>query len=74
MAKRARIYASTLRARPPEEKATVAQRVARHVLPLLRSGAVRVPVVRTFPMAEAEAAYETFMAGGKLGKLVLVPE
>jgi NADPH:quinone reductase-like Zn-dependent oxidoreductase len=74
MAKRGRIHASTLRARPSEEKATVAQRVARHVLPLLRSGAVRVPVERTFPMAEAEAAYDTFQAGGKFGKLILVPE
>jgi len=74
MAKRGRIHASTLRARPPEEKATVAQRVARHVLPLLRSGAVRVPVERTFPMSEAEAAYDTFQAGGKFGKLILVPE
>ena len=32
-----------------------------------------VPVERTFPLAEAEEAYGAFAAGGKFGKLVLVP-
>jgi NADPH:quinone reductase-like Zn-dependent oxidoreductase len=32
---------------------------------------VRVPVCDTFPMAEAEAAYERFSAGAKFGKVVL---
>ena len=53
--------------------AHVAQRVGRHVLPLLASGAVAVPVERTFPLAEAQDAYEAFAAGGKFGKLVLLP-
>jgi NADPH2:quinone reductase len=35
------------------------------------SGKVRVPVVASFPMAAAVAAYERFAAGGKLGKVVL---
>ncbi len=39
MQKRATIRASTLRARPLEEKAAAAQAVTRHVLPLLSSGA-----------------------------------
>jgi putative PIG3 family NAD(P)H quinone oxidoreductase len=72
MGKRARIHGSTLRARSLEEKALVARRVEQHVLPLLASGAIEVPVHATFPMAEATAAYEAFAAGGKLGKLVLV--
>ena len=46
--------------------------VATHVLPLLSSGRVTVPVCATFPMAEAGAAYERFTAGGKLGKIILV--
>ena len=41
------------------------------MLPLFESGDVRVLVAATFPLAEAEAAYERFAAGGKLGKLVL---
>ncbi len=72
MSVRGRIHGSTLRARPIEEKALAARRVERHVLPLLASGAVTVPLAATFPMAEAAAAYERFAAGGKLGKIVLV--
>jgi NADPH2:quinone reductase len=72
MHKRARIHGSTLRPRPLEEKAMAARAVEQHVLPLLAAGTVRVPVAETFPMADAQAAYERFAAGGKLGKLVLM--
>jgi NADPH:quinone reductase len=71
MGKRARVHGSTLRARPLEEKAATARAMERHVLPLLASGRVRVPIAETFPLAEAEAAYDRFAAGGKLGKIVL---
>jgi NADPH2:quinone reductase len=72
MGKRARILGSTLRARPLEEKALVARRVEHEVLPLFESGALHVPIAETFPLEQAEAAYERFAAGGKLGKIVLV--
>lgn len=72
MGKRALIRGSTLRARSLEEKAAAARLVETHVLPSLESGRVHVPVHETFPLAEAEAAYERFAAGGKLGKIVLV--
>jgi NADPH:quinone reductase len=68
---RVRIMGSTLRARSRREKADVAAGVAAHVLPLLAEGRVRVPVCDTFPLSEAEAAYERFGAGGKFGKVVL---
>jgi NADPH:quinone reductase-like Zn-dependent oxidoreductase len=71
MYKRGRIMASMLRARPLEEKAMTARAMERSVLPLLTSGAVKVPVAGTFPLDQAQAAYERFSAGGKLGKLVL---
>jgi NADPH2:quinone reductase len=73
MGKRARIHGSTLRARPLEEKALTARRIEREVLPLFAAGALRVPLAETFPLAEAAAAYERFEAGGKLGKIVLIP-
>jgi NADPH:quinone reductase-like Zn-dependent oxidoreductase len=73
MGKRGRIHASTLRARPLEEKAATARAVERHVLPLFDSGALTVPVAATFPLDEVAVAYDRFAAGGKLGKLVLVP-
>jgi NADPH:quinone reductase-like Zn-dependent oxidoreductase len=72
MATRGRIHGSTLRPRPLEEKALVAHRVERHVLPQLASGRVTVPIAATYPFAEAEAAYDRFTEGGKLGKIVLV--
>ncbi len=71
MGKRARIHGSTLRARSLEDKADAARRVERHVLPLLASGVVSVPVHAAYGMAEAREAYEAFAAGGKLGKIVL---
>jgi len=71
MGRRGRIHASTLRPRSLEEKAGAARRVEHHVLPLVTSGKVRVPVAASFPMAAAVAAYERFAAGGKLGKVVL---
>jgi NADPH:quinone reductase-like Zn-dependent oxidoreductase len=73
MGKRARIHGSTLRARPLEEKAAAARLVERHVLPLFGAGALTVPVAETFPLDEVAAAYERFAAGGKLGKIVLLP-
>jgi len=73
MGKRARIHGSTLRARPLEEKALTARLIEHEVLPLFDSGALRVPIAETFPLAEAAAAYERFAAGGKLGKIVLTP-
>jgi NADPH:quinone reductase len=72
MATRGRIHGSTLRARPLEGKADAARAVERSVLPALSSGALRVPIAAELPMAEAEAAYDRFAAGGKLGKIVLV--
>jgi NADPH2:quinone reductase len=71
MAKRAVVRGSTLRARPLEQKADAARRVERHVLPLVESGAISVPVADTFPLDRASEAYDRFAAGGKLGKVVL---
>jgi NADPH2:quinone reductase len=71
MGKRGRISASTLRARPLEEKAATARAMERHVLPLLERGDVRVPVAETFALDDVADAYERFAAGGKLGKIVL---
>ncbi|MGH2837970.1 MAG: zinc-binding dehydrogenase, partial [Thermoleophilaceae bacterium] len=71
MSARGRIMASTLRARPLEEKADTARQVEKHVLPLIESGTVKVPVADTFPLDEAEAAYNRFAEGGKFGKIVL---
>lgn len=72
MGKRGTVSASTLRARPLEEKAAAMRLVEREVLPLLDSGALTVPVAQTFSLDDVEAAYERFAQGGKLGKVVLL--
>jgi NADPH2:quinone reductase len=71
MARRAKLFASTLRSRPFEQKADAARRVEAHVLPVVAAGRVRVPVAATYPLERAEEAYQRFQAGGKLGKIVL---
>jgi NADPH:quinone reductase-like Zn-dependent oxidoreductase len=73
MGKRARIHGSTLRARPLEEKAIAMRLVEKEVLPLFEAGRLEVPVAATFELDEVGVAYERFQAGGKLGKLVLLP-
>src|SRR3712207_8089237 len=70
MGKRATLRASTLRARPLEEKAATARAMEREVLPLFAAGALRVPVAETFALDAATDAYDRFTAGGKLGKIV----
>ena len=74
MGKRGTLRGSTLRARPLEEKAAAMRLVEKEVLPLFESGALTVPIADTFPLDQAEAAYERFSAGGKLGKVVLLME
>jgi NADPH2:quinone reductase len=72
MTRRARVLGSNLRSRPLEQKADAARRVEHQVHPLVADGRFRVPVAATFPLAAAAEAYDRFVAGGKLGKLVLV--
>jgi NADPH:quinone reductase len=74
MQKRGTIRASTLRSRPLEEKAAAAQAMIRGVMPLVAEGRLTVPVEATYPMAEADAAFDRFAAGAKLGKIVLLAD
>jgi NADPH:quinone reductase-like Zn-dependent oxidoreductase len=74
MGKRGRIHGSTLRPRSAEEKAEVVARLGEAVLPLLADGLATVPVQSTFPLDQAQEAYDDFGRGGKFGKLVLVME
>lgn len=71
MATRGTVRASTLRYRPPEEKAVLTRKLEASVLPLVADGRLSVPIEAEFPLAEVTAAYERFTAGGHLGKIVL---
>jgi NADPH:quinone reductase-like Zn-dependent oxidoreductase len=72
MAVRGRIHGSTLRSRPRGEKSEVIRRLREDVLPLLDEGRLVVPVHATYPLDQAQEAYDAFAAGGKFGKIVLL--
>jgi NADPH2:quinone reductase len=72
MRARGRIHGSTLRNRTRTEKADVIRRLREDVLPLLEEGRIVVPVHATYPLDQAQEAYDAFAAGGKFGKIVLV--
>ncbi len=71
LAKRIRVVATTLRARPLEEKIAVTQAFARRVNPWLASGKVRPVVDREFPLSEVRAAEEYLESNAGIGKVVL---
>jgi NADPH:quinone reductase-like Zn-dependent oxidoreductase len=69
MRKRARVFGTVLRARSREEKEDVVRRLEG----ALRQYELTVPVEETFPLERAQDAYERFRAGGKFGKVVVLP-
>ena len=70
--KQASIHATTLRNRPPAEKAVIVSAVQENVWPLVSAGTL-VPVIdRTVPMPEAAEAHRILEAGDHIGKVLLV--
>jgi putative PIG3 family NAD(P)H quinone oxidoreductase len=72
MRKRGSILASTLRARPPAEKAAIVAGVREQVWPLISAGRVRPVTDRVLPMAEAAEAHRLMEQGAHVGKILLV--
>ncbi len=73
MAKRAAVLSTSLRARPPAEKAAVVASVLEHVWPHVVAGRVRPVVDRVVPMAEVAEAHRVVEAGEHVGKVLLTP-
>jgi putative PIG3 family NAD(P)H quinone oxidoreductase len=72
MQKRLTIYGSTLRPRTAAEKGQVAERLLRHVWPLLPARDPIYPVIDcTFPFRDAWRAHEVMDSGTHIGKIVL---
>lgn len=69
--KRAAVIATSLRARPTEEKAAICAAVVEHVWPLIGSGQVRTVVEQTLPLAEVAHAHALMESGDHTGKIVL---
>jgi len=72
MRKRAGILASTLRARPPADKAVIVAGVREQVWPLISAGRVRPVTDRVLPMADAADAHRVLEQGTHVGKILLV--
>jgi NADPH2:quinone reductase len=70
MTKRLRIVGTMLRARSYEEKVDATRAFEPDVIPLLASGAVRVPIDRVFKLEEAAAAHRYIEENRNFGKVV----
>ncbi|MFV0405412.1 MAG: NAD(P)H-quinone oxidoreductase [Propioniciclava sp.] len=74
LGKNGTITATSLRWRPPAEKAAIVAKLATRVWPLLSSGAIRLAAETRFPLAEAAAAHTLLESGSTLGKILLTLE
>lgn len=71
MRKRLTLTGSTLRARPVEFKAALANALRREVWPHLEAGLIRPVIDSTFPLALAADAHRRMDEGRHVGKIVL---
>ena len=69
--KRAALFATTLRSRPPAEKAAIVAEVGEHVWPAIEAGTVRPVIDRVLPVQDAAEAHRVIEAGAHIGKVVL---
>jgi putative PIG3 family NAD(P)H quinone oxidoreductase len=71
MRKRGAVIATSLRARPVDEKAAICASVVEHVWPIVTDGAIRVLVHTSLPLEEAGEAHRIMEASDHIGKIVL---
>ncbi|WP_404389173.1 NAD(P)H-quinone oxidoreductase [Humibacillus xanthopallidus] len=71
LAKRGAVIATSLRSRPPMEKAAIVAAVREHVWPLLEAGQVRPVIHSRHPLEHAAEAHRELEASGHIGKILL---
>lgn len=71
LTKRASVAATSLRARPLEEKAAIVADVRERLWPLVEQGTVAPVIDQVIPMSNAGEAHRALDAGGVFGKIVL---
>lgn len=71
MAKRGRIWATTLRSRPLVERARIIAAVRENVWPLIESGRVKPIIDSIFDLEDAAAAHERMESSAHIGKILL---
>jgi putative PIG3 family NAD(P)H quinone oxidoreductase len=69
--KRGAVIATSLRARPASEKATIVAAVREHVWPLVAAGRIRPVVHSRYPLAQASQAHRELESSGHIGKILL---
>ena len=71
LSKRASVHATSLRARPREQKAAIVSAVLERVWPWIESGAVRPVVDRVLPLEQAADAHRVLESSAHVGKILL---
>jgi NADPH:quinone reductase-like Zn-dependent oxidoreductase len=71
LSRRAAVIATSLRARPSEEKAAIVASVREHVWPLLSSGLVRPVIHDRLPLERAGDAQRMLAESAHIGKVLL---
>ena len=71
LVKRAAIMATSLRARPSEEKSMIVSNMVAQVWPLIADGTVKPIIYRTFDLSEANAAHQVLEESSHIGKVLL---
>ena len=72
MVKRLTYTGSTLRPRPPAEKARLAQQLRTHLWPLLERGEALPRIYRTFKLEQAAQAHALMESSEHIGKIMLL--
>jgi putative PIG3 family NAD(P)H quinone oxidoreductase len=71
--KRGAVIATSLRARPTDEKAAIVAAVREHVWPLVEDGRVRPVIHSRHALADAPTAHRELEESGHIGKILLTP-
>jgi|SRR5215472_2135646 len=69
--KRASVHSTSLRSRPPEQKAAIVAGVGAKVWPLIAAGRIKPVIDSVFPLGEAARAHAAMESGQHVGKLLL---
>lgn len=69
--RRLTITGSTLRPRPVEFKAAIAEKLRTHIWPLLEAGKIKPVIYATIPLEDAAQAHALMESGVHIGKIVL---
>jgi NADPH:quinone reductase-like Zn-dependent oxidoreductase len=71
MRRRGSVTATSLRARPVQEKAQICSGVVEQIWPMIADGTITIAPPQVFPLADASRAHARMESGESSGKIVL---